>query len=187
MNLVSQSGRARHVHCFNWFESENTITVERRKGDKVYAERFPKPLWRAGTKNKDPRLILRDEVRKRIAEEEAIHKPTMEYHVPEDAPAFPVQKPSIMHQETLRDGRTVTRSPGDLTKELPGEYNAWAHKNDPVDEEAMFKVKVSVESEFARQEAMRAYQMWKARREGKAFREQQTGGGIGVGVAPPKR
>ncbi len=187
VNLLSTSGRARHVHCVTWSETNQEIVVERRIGEKRAREFFPKPQWRIGTTFKNPKLKLRAEIQERMRAEEAIHPPTTEYHVPEDAPTIPVQKPSISHQEVLRDGRTVVRSPGDLTKELPGEYNAWAHRNDPVDEEALFKVQVSVESEFARQEAQRQYQMWKARRDGQTFRERPTGGGIGVGVLPPKR
>lgn len=186
VSLVNENGKGRHIHCFEWHETETDYVLSaKKKNGKVVTEALPKNEWKLGKKVKHPKLAAR---KKHEAEMAVVHAAApMEYHVPEDAPGYPVQKPAISHQETLKSGTIVTRHPGDLTKELPGEYNAWAHRNDPPDEEAMFKLKVATESEFARQEGMRQYQIWKAKREGKGFREHQTGGGIGVGVAPPKR
>lgn len=192
INLLSKSGRARHIRCFDWQDHENEIVVRSIHGGHRYVETFEKPEWSFGSKAKNPRLLRREEqeeaVQKGVKEAEAATAtPPVAYHVPEDAPAIPPPKVAAPHMETLRDGRVISRHPGDLTKELPGEYNVWAHKNDPpLDEEALFKIKVSTETEFARQEAMRQYNMYRGRREG-AFRERQTGMGIGVGVDPSKR
>jgi hypothetical protein len=182
LNLINSEGRMRHVRCFDvqYMETE-IVTKSKKPTGRIRLETFQRPEWRLGSDAKNPTYI---ENRKQKADNASIPG---EYHVPEDAPAI-VNRPAVTHTEKLRDGTTVTRHPGDLSKEQPGEYNAWAHRHDPPDEEAMFKTKISIEAEFARQEGIRKYQAWKARRDrAQVFNERPgTDRGIGVGILPDR-
>src|SRR5229473_4428780 len=185
LNLIDSKGRMRHVHCFDVQYDDDAIITKSKKTrtGKTKVEVFERPGWRGGADAKHPTYI---ENRKQKADNALL--PQAEYHIPDDAPAV-VNKPSVAHTEKLADGTTITRHPGDISKEQPGEYNAWAHRHDPPDEEAMFKARMAITSEFDRQESMRKYMAWKARRDqSKVFSERPgTDRGIGVGVLPPER
>ncbi len=183
LNLIDAKGKMRHVRCFDVvYDEDAIITKSKKPTGKVKIEVFERPEWRVGADAKNPTYI---ENRKQKADNAL--QPHVEYHVPDDAPAV-VNKPSVTHTEKLRDGTVVVRHPGDLSKEQPGEYNAWAHRHDPPDEEAMFKTKISIEAEFARQEGVRKYMAWKARRDRAAVFNERPGTdrGIGVGILPDR-
>jgi hypothetical protein len=179
ISLVTRDGKkARHLHCFKWDENEIEYIATCKKSGKIFSEYFPKELWIIGGRSKNPRFS------RKVFEHDHPEPDVVTAPVPSAAPV--VASEGIIPKAPVRV-EPGDRSPGNLNVERPGEYNVWAHPITSIDPETAYKANAEVEANYARSEALRKFETWKARRAGlRGVGVGSSMGGVSVGTEPER-
>jgi type IV secretory pathway VirB10-like protein len=162
------TGHTREISCVGTDETNDNYVIVRSKGYGVgKAIVFPKEFWEMSVElPPEPRKPKRKYEKKApVVQEPPKDDPPPPVEVPEPPPdEEPTDEFSEEDMELINGKDRISSSlTGDLTKELPHEYNARA-VHEKIGANDLMKMKAHVEANFALDEGKRKMQQAKARR-----------------------